>query len=430
MARKCEDWLWTLMDYVEETETPRHFWLWGGISTLASTLQRKVWLPFGRKKIYPSMYIMLVAPPGECRKASPLEFSEDMLREVDIPRFADSPTKRALTKALDKVRGTQMFKSPDGKGAVMHSSMTIISKEFGTFVAVDPKAMIDALTDLWDTHDEWKYETSGEGEDVLRNLCLNAFLATTPGWIAENLPEQAIGGGFTTRLIIVTGTEKYKWLSLPPEPSPDLYLRLRHDLKNIKANLIGEFSWGPDAYDYYDAWYMTLEEKTKRLRDRRLRGNLSRIHVQAIKTAMCIHVSYSDELIITLGDIEKAIKLNEEALKTAGVAFEGHGRSKTSADTEKVIHQLRIHGEIEFRDLLAINFRDTNKQELMVVLETIEGMGTITIHKTCDNFGAPKFGRIKWLGGSSTGRGGRRRESVQIMNPLRPGETLKEREGL
>ena len=426
MTRRCEDWLWSLMDYVEETETPRHFWLWGGISTLASTLQRKVWLPFGRKKLYPNMYVMVVAPPGECRKASPLEFSEDILREIDIPRFADSPTKRALTKALDKVRANQMFRPPpvDGKPSppIMHSSMTIISKEFGTFVAVDPKAMIDALTDLWDAHDEWRYETSGEGTDTLRNLCLNAFLATTPGWIAENLPERAIGGGFTTRLIIVTGKEKYKWLSFPPVPDAQLFARLKHDLQNIKANTIGEFQWEPDAYEYYDNWYLTLEQQTARLRDRRLRGNLSRIHVQALKTAMCIRVSYSDELIITLGDMEKAIKLNEQALKSAGEAFEGLGRSKTSVDVEKIIQQLRIHGEIMFSDLLAINFRDTNKQELMVVLETIEGMGTISINKTIDQYGQPKYEKIKWLGGSSTHKGGRRREPVQIMNPSREGE--------
>jgi len=376
------------------------------------------------------MYIILVAPPGECRKASPLEFSEDVLKEIDIPLFADSPTKRALTKALDKVRGTQMFRPPQigntPSPPILHSSMTIVSKEFGSFVAVDPKAMIDALTDLWDSHDSWKYETSGEGEDILRNLCINGFFATTPGWIAENMPEQAIGGGFTTRLIVVTAADKYKWLAQPPEPDPKLYARLKHDLKNIKTNLIGEFSWGPDAYEYYEAWYMTLEQQTKNLKDRRLRGNLSRIHVQAIKAAMAIHIAYSDELVISLGDIEKGIKLNQEALRTASSAFEGHGRSKTSVDTEKIITQLRIHGEIEFRDLLAINFRDTNKPELMLVLDTIEGMGTVQIGKVIDQFGAPQYQKIKWLGGSSTDQGGKRRSPLKILNPTKSVQTMNE----
>src|SRR3990172_7573375 len=33
--RQCDNWLISLMDYVEETEAPRVFWLWAGISTIA-----------------------------------------------------------------------------------------------------------------------------------------------------------------------------------------------------------------------------------------------------------------------------------------------------------------------------------------------------------------------------------------------------------
>ena len=75
MSRLCSDWIKTLGQYVEHTESPRQFWIWAGISTIASALQRKVWLPFGMETIYPCLYIMLVAHPGECRKGPPIAFS-------------------------------------------------------------------------------------------------------------------------------------------------------------------------------------------------------------------------------------------------------------------------------------------------------------------------------------------------------------------
>ena len=411
-SRKCEDWLWNLLDYVEDTESPRHFWLWSGISTIASALQRKVYLPFGLETIFPNLYVMLVAVPGECRKGAPLSLSKKLLTDIGISVFADSPTKRALTKSLDKARQTQTYRGEDGI-PIMPSSMSVISKEFSSFLAVDPKAMIEALTDLYDSHDEWIYQTSGEGTDKLFKLCLNAFIATTPDWIANNLPEEAIGGGFTTRVCIVSGKEKYKWISLPPPPDEEIYNKLKHDLKTINQKLIGKFRWGDEAYDYYDAWYNTIPAKTKQLRDTRLRGNLSRIHIASLKVAMCLHVSYSDELVIEIHDLEKAIKVLENSLATASEALSGHGRSRTAVDVEKVSRQLRVHQEMSFSDLLEINFRDTNRPELTLVLETLEGMNHIELlNVTCDAFGQKKIGRIKWIGvteGKGKGGGGIKR---------------------
>lgn len=410
MSRKLKDWLWSLLDYVEETESPRHFWLWGGISTIASALQRKVWLPFGLETIYPNLYIMLVAPPGECRKASPLSLSKKLLEDISIPIFADSPTKRALTKSLDKVRGNQMYRDHEGK-PMLHSSMSIISKEFSSFLAVDPKAMIEALTDLYDSHDKWVYQTSEAGTDTLHKVCVNAFIATTPDWISNNLPQEAIGGGFTTRVVIVSGKDKYKWISYPPIPDEKLYIKLKHDLKSI-SSIVGEFSWGDGAYELYDKWYKTIPEKTLAVKDHRLRGNLSRIHIVALKTAMCLRVTYSEDLKISVEDLDKSIKMCEDALATASEALAGHGRSRTSVDTEKVLQQLRVFGETNFAELLQINYRDTNKKELTEVLITLEAMNHCKLEKTLDQFGEIKIGRIKHIQfGHGKGGPGKKRGS-------------------
>jgi hypothetical protein len=340
----------SLLDYVEDTESPRHFWLWGGISTIASALQRKVWLPFGLDIIYPNLYVMLVATPGECRKGSPLNFSRKILNDIQVRMFADSPTKRAFTKSLDEIRKTLFFRTPGNETMVPHSSMTVVSRELSSFLAVDPKAMIEALTDLFDSHDEWVYETSGAGIDKLYRVCINCLMATTPEWIANNLPEEAIGGGFTTRLVIVYGKDKYKWIALPPAPSDDLYGRLKIDLKRINT-IVGEFKWEKEALEFYDSWYNTIPKKTRALRDHRLRGNLSRIHILALKTAICLHVSYSDELLITKADLEKAIIMLEDSLKTASNALSGHGRSRTAVDVEKIIRQLRLFEKTTFKEL-------------------------------------------------------------------------------
>ncbi|MCW4027937.1 MAG: hypothetical protein NWE76_10710 [Candidatus Bathyarchaeota archaeon] len=304
---------------------------------------------------------------------------------------------------------------PEGT-PVVHSSMTVISNELSDFLAVDPKAMIEALTSLYDSPDKWEYETSGEGTDKLFKVCVNCFLATTPDWMANNLPQEAIGGGFTTRVMIISGKDKYKWISLPPIPDDKLYTRLRYDLKAI-GSLVGEFTWGPGAYEYYDRWYSTIPEKTRNLRDARLRGNLSRAHIAAIKTAMCIHVSRADELVIEVADLEQAIRMVEESLNTASEALSGHGRSRTAVDTEKVLRQLKVHEQIHFKDLLMINYHDTNKPELTEVLFTIEGMGRCKMEVNVDSFGHPKIGMIQHIPYARQGKGGKREKERKEKKP-------------
>jgi hypothetical protein len=386
------------MEYVEETEAPRVFWLWSGISTIASALQRKIWLPFGMEMLYPNMYILLVADPGECRKGAPLSFSKKILQDIGVAVFADSPTKRALTKDLDEVRKNQFFYMPGSQVPVVHSSMTVVSKEFASLLAVNPKEIIEVLTDLWDSHDEWEYKTSDKGKDKLYRVCINSFIGTTPRWLTSNLPPEAIGGGFTSRIIFVYAREKYKWLAMPPTPNSKLYEQLKHDLKTINS-LVGEFKFTSAAEDLYNNWYQTIKDKTKDLSDDRLRGNLARLHTNVLKASMCLKLAYSNELILDEADLKKAITIVEASLANAGEALGGHGSSRTAAGVERILRQVQLIGKISFTALLRANYRETNKVELHEILETLEGMGVVKLDTTIDSFsGGKKILYVEWKG--------------------------------
>ncbi len=418
--RQCENWLITLMDYVEETEAPRVFWLWSGLSTIASALQRKVWIPFGMETLYPNMYVMLVADPGECRKGAPLSFSKKILQEIGVSVFADSPTKRAFTKELDEIRKMSLFHVPGDPIPKVHSSMSVVSKEFSSLLAVNPKEMIEVLTDLWDSHDEWEYKTSDKGKDKLVRVCINAFIGTTPRWLTNNLPPEAIGGGFTSRVVFVYAREKYKWLALPPPPNDELYQKLKGDLKNINQ-LVGAFKFGDHAEDLYVSWYNTIKDKSKDLSDDRLKGNLARLHAYVLKSAMAIHVAYSPELIIEEADLVKSIKIVESCLANAGDALGGHGSSRTAAGVERIMRQIQLIEKIPFAALLKANYRETNRVELTEILETLEGMKVVKLDSTIDNFtGGRKITQVTWIGDPT--------KAVQISNDLSTIVECKEEE--
>jgi hypothetical protein len=376
MARQCKNWLISQAEYVTKTESPKKFWTWSGIFTLASALQRRCWVNFGIENLYPNLYIMVVAPPGRCRKGAPLGLAKRILTEANIPVFVDSPTKRALTKFMHEL-GKQCFFTIDSRPKPQ-SPVALISKELSSFMAVNPKEMIEVLTDLFDSHDVWEYKTSEKGTDKLYGVCVNCFFATTPSWMATNLPEEAIGGGFTSRFVLVSAREKEQFIPIPPVPSETLYRDLVKDIVHI-SQLCGEFIWEKSARELYEQWYLTIEGKVKKTHDDRLHGFLERIHIMSLKVAMAIHIAYSDRLVITEQDMATAIALLEQAFVDAPMALSSHGRSELGVDTDKVALQVKTLGKVAWADLVRMNYRNVKPEQLKVVLETLAAIGSVKI---------------------------------------------------
>jgi len=391
-SRKCSgSWLKTLGEYVEETESPRHFWLWSGLFILGSALQRRVWLPFGMETIYPNLFIMVVAPPGWSRKGAPVGFAKKILEDIGLPVGIDSPTKRHLTKRLAALSETEQFFYKGFKRP--QAPLALVSKELSSFLAVDPKNMIEAITDLYDCHDKWDYGTAGKGEDLLRNLCISCLFATTPDWLARNLPEEAIGGGFTSRFLLISGVDRYKEVPIPPPPPAELYKKLRADLEMI-AHIAGEFVWGEGAEELFIEWYKGIKPWADSVGDDRLYAAFSRVHVQVIRASMCIHVARKNDLVLERGDIETAIKLVKTTFETASEAFSAHGRSPIGIVLDKVIKQTKMFKTTTSSRLLKLNYRDVTLKGLQEILENLETMKLIRT-EYCDK---TKETFVYWVG--------------------------------
>lgn len=392
MTRKCENWIKTLGEYVEDTESPRHFWLWSGLYIIGATLQRRVWFPFGMETIFPNLFILLVAPPGWSRKGAPIGFAKRIIEDIQLPVGIDSPTKRHLTQRLAALSETEHFFWKGLKR--VQAPLALVSKELSSFLAVEPKGMIEAITDLYDSHDKWDYGTSGKGEDFIRNVCISCFFATTPDWIACNLPQEAIGGGFTSRFIIVSGQDCYKEVSWPSLPNLEIYKKLKIDLETI-SHLSGEFIWEPTAFERYQEWYGTIRGWANSIGDDRLFNNFSRVHVQVVKTAMCLHVARDDTLIVEPEDIETAITLIKAVYGTASEAFASHGHNPMAVVMNKIIKQCRLFKQITVGKLLLLNCRDVTKKGLLEILENLEIMKLVKLEYS----EATKTTFVHWISG-------------------------------
>lgn len=302
-------WLEDYMEYTEDTESSMLFNKWVGISTIASALRKKVWLEVGRLKVFPNLYIVLVAEPGIARKSQAITYASSIISGVsDIKVAADSTTAQSLFQELEE--STTYDRLPDGT-PVRHASLSVISKEFESFLgSASQNKMIVTLTDLFDAGEEpWKHRTKSYGAVTIPSVFLNILGATTPQSLLTCLSSLAVGGGLTSRILFVYSDKKHKKVAIP-EMTPrlvQLKAELMLGLERI-SSITGDFSYTPDALEYWKEWYEGYEELSKeRLQPRKeFDGWYSRKPLMLQKIALILAASRLGQRTVNIADIQNA----------------------------------------------------------------------------------------------------------------------------
>jgi hypothetical protein len=332
--RKCKNWLLTFRDWtMPRSEAKESFIFWTGLFTLASAIRRKVYIPktvLGSWEVAPYLYIMFVAPAGKARKTTTLSYSDDLLlSELGIKKASASMTVQVLMKRLAD--------SPD-------SSISIQIKEFGTFYNQSKEMMIDFLTALFDGVKRHDSDTLSRGVEFAERPCVNLIAATTPKWIAENLSENAVGGGFASRVIFIfEDTVRRRRLfyhrgkdKIDPQKMLGLHADLLTDLVHIAQNIEGEFKLTDEAEAYAEDWYLKYADNPS-VPDPRLTGYNERKPAYMFKLAMLCHLAYSDELVITKHDVEQALALLKAVEGKMIQTFQAIGKNPHTLDLDTIV---------------------------------------------------------------------------------------------
>lgn len=384
MSRELRDWLTAYLQYTEQTEPPVSYHTWSGLSLLAGALQRKVHLRWGFEVIYPNMYVILVGPSGRARKGVALGIAKDLLKNVPGLSIAPESTSGREAIVLAMKRSIANFEDASDGKIKFHCALTAFSEELSVFLGQGDIKLLANLTDWYDCKDDWAYETIGRGVDKLQGLCFNLLGATAPDWLQSMLPHEAVGGGFTSRVVFVVEEQKGKTVPKPQisDEQKELGEQLTRDLERI-AQISGSFSFTPDGEDAYVEWYKRNDADLRKghppVEDNRFAGYCERRATHIRKLMMLMSISRGDSLEITAADFERADKTLRAVEVSMGKTFGGLGKSRTSDSTELIknyIHGVRITTRTA---LLAKFYRDIDAFSLKQVEDTLTQMGVLQI---------------------------------------------------
>lgn len=383
MSRECKDWLSSYIQYTSNSESPTSFHTWCGIALIAGALQRKVCLSWGFERIYPNLYIVLVGPSGS-RKGLALGIAKTLL--VNIPGVSVAPESSSGREAMIQAmkRASASFQDRTDGQIKFHCSITAFSEELSVFLGQKDVKYLSNLTDWYDSKDDWRYETIGRGMDALQGLCLNWMGATAPDWMQSMLPQEALGGGFTARVLFIVEEHKGKTISKHTLTKQEIELgeALGRDLERINQ-LSGAVEFTAAGEAAYIQWYEEQDTASRKgdppIADPRFSSYCERraTHLRKIMISLC--ASRGDTLEIDVPDFTRGLQVLKLAEQKMHKAFGGLGKAKYSDSTEHVKDYLKAMGT-STRSLLMGKFhRDVDAPTLKVIEETLTQLGVLRV---------------------------------------------------
>lgn len=363
-------WIKAYLAYTGESESPEDYHLWVGISSIAAVLRRRVFFDMGYFLVYPNMYVVLVSPPGRCKKSTAMRIGRSLFTQIpDIEFSADSTTRERLIQDL-----SMAFKEEQ-------SSLTVHSSEFASMLTSSGMDMVVFLTDIFDSPLEWTHKTKSSGTQKIRAPYLNLLAGTTPDWIAKAMPLDTIGIGLTSRVVFVYHDQPRVRDPIPvlsPEQRA-LEQLLVDDLKQI-SQISGQYFFDATADKAYREWYKSRLANPNVTGDPRLNGYYERKPIHLLKLCMIVAASKRNDTIMTMEDLEQAMELMERTENKMPNVFANVGKNPLAVDiTDTLSVVLSRPGGITKAELLNMFKHSVRLEEMNEVLDTLAMIGQVVM---------------------------------------------------
>ncbi len=348
-----------------------------GFAVLSAAIGRNVWLPRIKYTIFPNLYVIMIAASAKCRKSVAVGIGRKLLIAMKKPPmiFAQKITPEALIDAITESKENEQCYG------------LIFSDELSVFLSADAmkRGIIPVLTSFYDSHSKWEYHTKGSGKKLITNSSLSMLAATTRDDFINSMPKSAIGGGFTSRLVLVYEEYPSQLKLFNPvnaageeveETSQEIILKrnLIFDLDYIKQNVKGVLRFSEKAKNASLEWYKSEQDTD---RDVATDGYFGRKHDTMFKLASILAISESNKLVIEEHHVIRALNILKITEKKMELLVTRIGTTETGSLTERVLNTIVRAPNIAYSILLRKCWRFASAQDLSVIIRTLIDSGEI-----------------------------------------------------
>lgn len=335
LTRRPQDLIESFLEYTSGIASPEIFRLWAGIGMVAALLERRVYVETAGERLYPNLYVLLVAPPG-VGKTQAIKATKAFWKKVPgLFVSPDNMTKASLIDSLQKA-SRKLVKSPTE--LIEFNSLQIAADELGVLMAEHNLDFLSHLNKIYDCPAEFEEDKRMFKEPIfIPEPQLNILAGTQPGFMASIFPDEAWGMGFTSRLIMVYSAQKLKvsLFDTKAKSVPD-FTALVDDMKTV-MDLYGRISWTKDAQSLIMDWHMRGHAESEP-QHTKLEHYVVRRILHLLKLCMVASISRSNEMLIREEDFHRALTWLLMAEATMPDVF----RNMTQKSDAMVIQELHF----------------------------------------------------------------------------------------
>jgi len=367
---------------------------------VASALQRRVW--FGNledQPLFPNLYIVLIGPPA-CGKGLVIQpvnriithwprKDSDIGREPapgeEIPRLIptgpDKITPECLFQEMSKCMRRFAFEAPNAETKIYgHSSMAFILEELNALFKRNMEDIPKFLLKAYDCG-EYQYKTKHQGNDLIRNMCLNFLAAGTPAILKDAAKYNIFDDGFTSRTIFIFEREpRYYSYELPIRTADQIkaFQELLPWIKQL-SGLFGEIRYSEECKQFLRD---TCEREHKTLiasAGPKMQSYLGRRGVTIKKIAAALHFSESLSLDIPVERFQEAVEFLRPIENNMQGGFSVVGRNELHPFAQQIVTHCKFSDGCSTAQLLAAFGADLSYDELGKVLTSLVMAEMLTV---------------------------------------------------
>ncbi|MCH7823390.1 MAG: DUF3987 domain-containing protein [Acidobacteria bacterium] len=324
------------------TDAPIEFHVASSLALAGTVAGRKIWLDRGHGRLYPNVWVLILAPSSFYRKSTAISQAEHLLWDYRDGVYL-LPNEASPEKFLDNLKSQPT-------GLFRHKEFAALLAQFDRSYMMGFKEL---LTELYDCPRRYT-RTLRREEVVVENPCLSILAASTFDWLLEKTKAGDIRGGFFSRFLYFAPRLKSKRLAFPLPGDEGLENRIANEICLLDG-MEGEVRLADDARDYYERWIFNHEDE---LDGHEHAGMLSGFYTRyadyALKFAMLYAATADRSLIVSRERVIQAIELVEflkatiRRLVTEDFTFSWYDKHR-----KRVLDQIRRSGgRMEYSPLL------------------------------------------------------------------------------
>lgn len=372
-------WLRDYLDLVKDTEVPESFAFWCGVAGISAALGRRVVMDMGIYKIYPNMFIILVASSGKCRKGTAIGMIEDMIWSMNpMPNvISQKITPEALIEAL-------RTSETDSGGKIIKETCEgfVIAEELATFLNKKSyeSGLGSLIIEMYNCKDRFRYRTKSRGVELITNACLGLLGGSTIDWVRNAIPEDAIGSGLTSRIVFVYESKPKDPVAFTSvsEEQRELIKGLSNRLQKMCV-IEGVMRMSESAREWYEKEYISFYKNSPFYHDRLLAGYASRRAVHLLKLGMIISVSDEREgwEVVEVEHLRMGLRLLEQAEQSMGEVLGLLTTTQTGVYVSTVRELIYANNILSRSDIIRAFSNQMQSREVDEVLKTLVVSGDI-----------------------------------------------------